>query len=96
MSLMLAWCCCQWAFVWLAQSLPRHARHIGLTALNSCAERRRRRAGFALLLLALALLWSLYGPAHALLYFAGLTSLAALLTALILSRKASWLRWPAP
>lgn len=81
------------AFVWLAQSMPRHSKQIWGRALSGANEQLHRKAGFVLLILVFIFQWQLLGIAYALLIWSGLSTLASLIVALVLSYRPRWLRW---
>jgi len=82
------------AFWLLAQAMPRHSKQIWQRALPDGKARHYQRAGFLLLTVTLPVSCIWQGIANGLLCWLGLSTVAALCIALLLSYRPQWLRGP--
>jgi hypothetical protein len=82
------------AFWLLAQAMPRHSKQIWQRALPDRQARLCQRAGFLLLTVTLLVSCGWQGIANGILCWLGLSTVAALGIALLLSYRPQWLRGP--
>lgn len=79
------------AFVFLAQAMPRHGKQLWGKALAEKAEQRSRQAGNALLFVSFATLYFGSDLSNAILLWLGYGTVCSLAVALLLSYKPHWL-----
>lgn len=82
------------AFWLLAHAMPRHSKQIWQRALSESQARHYQRAGFLLLTITLPISCIWQGIANGILCWLGLSTVAALCIALLLSYRPQWLRGP--